>query len=84
MTNCTEYCGIEAAPVCALAVEDAFLPLTTSVLVNIGLSVELAAAELEGLPDGPAAELMRALLAVLVIVVWVPWVASVVPPVVWV
>ena len=52
--------------------------------VALRLSVELGAAELDGLPDGLAAELMRALLAVLVIVVWVPWVDSVVPPVVWV
>lgn len=73
---------MDAAPVCMLPVEDASLPLTTSVPVAFKLSVELAAAELEGLPEGLAAELMRALLAVLVPVVWVAWVASVVPPVV--
>lgn len=60
------------------------MPWTISVPVALRLSVELGAAELDGLPDGLAAELMRALLAVLVIVVWVPWVDSVVPPVVWV
>lgn len=62
--------------------EDASLPLTSSVEVDFRLSVELATAELEGLPDALAEVLMRALLVVLVIVVWVVWVASVVPPVV--
>lgn len=75
---------MEAAPVRILPVEDASLPLKTSVSVAFELSVDLAAAELEGLPEGLVAELMSGLLAVLVIVVWVAWVVSVVPSIIWV
>jgi hypothetical protein len=57
---------MEAASVCTLAVEEASLPLLMSVIMGTSelLADVLAAAELDGLAEPLAEELMRALLLV--------------------